>query len=86
MSAPHRSQQTRVEAFARNLRRTERHYERVLALCPMAMWPWLRTAFQSAGGDSEDELEESFLESPFTAQIDEQTLLFFLAELPYATA
>ncbi len=80
-------QKTRVEYLAHNLHKAEQHYQRIIALCPLAMWPWLRQAYgsQSAQADSIQEVDEAALEVPFTAQVDENSLLFFLAELPYAT-
>ncbi len=75
----------RTKFLAHNIRQAEQHYQQVVALCPMAMWPWLRQQYASTSDAAFQDIDEPTLEVPFTAQIDDRSLLFFMSELPYAT-
>ena len=72
----------RVTYMARRLRELERRYSRILLICSLLDWPWIREAYidQADCLSSDDDVEPT---SIFAA--DPETLLFGLGELPYIT-
>jgi len=72
----------RVSVMARNLRRLEEQHRSILALCSITDWPWIRNAYRERSSHSitDDAVEETDLYG-----VDENTLLFFLGELPWIT-
>lgn len=83
--------QARIAHMARELRRLEEQHGRILALCSLAEWPWIRAAYQQVR--DEGAWEEAFmweesrlLEEPKTYAVDSRSLIFVLGELPYVTS
>ncbi|CAN5892074.1 hypothetical protein BH23PLA1_BH23PLA1_43950 [soil metagenome] len=72
----------RIQWMAEQLRRLEKEYQRILFVCSMADWPWVRQAFGIA---SWSEPPEPFPKLIQTRWVDPKTLLFLLGELPYLT-
>ncbi len=74
--------QERIAWMAHRLRQLERKYQRVLFVCSLADWPWIREAYT----------EKTPVDEPFEAEhepaiykVAPETLLFLLGELPYLT-
>lgn len=72
----------RIAWMAHRLRQLERKYQRVLFVCSLADWPWIREAYT----------EKTLIDEPFEAEhepaiykVAPETLLFLLGELPYLT-
>lgn len=72
----------RVTHMAVRLRQLERRHKRILFICSLLDWPWVRDAYvdQIECEAADDDVEPT---SIFAA--DPQTLLFGLGELPYIT-
>ncbi len=72
----------RVVHMAQQLRRLERNHKKILFLCSLVDWPWIREAYveRIRSETANDEVEAT---SIFAA--DPETLLFCLGELPYIT-
>jgi hypothetical protein len=73
----------RIRWMANRLRELEQQHERILFVCSLLDWPWIRDAFIQ--GLSNEENEEETL-SPESHVVDPQTLAFLLGELPFVTA
>jgi hypothetical protein len=84
----------RIAVMASNLRRLEQQYHRVLCVCALQDWAWIRDAWR--GGASVDSVEsvESVpsvdsvdvdVAEPQTFDVAPQSLLFLLGELPFVT-
>ena len=74
--------QQRIAYMAQRLRQLESRYKSILCVCSILDWPWLREAFvERRPADAEDAL----VEETETYQVDSQTLLFMLGELPFIT-
>ncbi|MDZ4687595.1 MAG: hypothetical protein SH850_21190 [Planctomycetaceae bacterium] len=74
--------QARAAHMARRLHELEQRYERILFVCSLLDWPWIREAYveQRASHAEDDAVEETE-----TYTIDPRTSLFVLGELPYIT-
>ena len=72
----------RIAWMARRLRELEGRYSRILLVCSLADWPWIRDAYQ---GNAEIEEPASFFAPMQTFGVDPKTLLFVLGELPFLT-
>ena len=72
----------RVTFLANRLRELERRHSKILFLCSILDWPWIREAYvdKTHCGTSDDDVLSTEI---FAA--DPQTLLFGLGELPYIT-
>lgn len=72
----------RVLHMAAKLRELEQHHHRILFICSILEWPWIREAYveRTESHAEDDAVEET---SIFAANPD--TLLFGLGELPYIT-
>ena len=72
----------RVIYMAQKLRELERRYSRILFICSLLDWPWIRDAYidQTPCDVTDDDVEST---SIFAA--DPETLLFGLGELPFIT-
>jgi hypothetical protein len=72
----------RVTYMAQRLHQLERRYSRILFICSLLDWPWIREAYvdQAPTDVADDEVEST---SIFAA--DPETLLFGLGELPFIT-
>lgn len=73
--------QARIRHMAARLRELEQRYQKILCLCSVLDWPWIREAFheQAPEPDPEEVLE------PTTYQAENQSLMFLLGELPFIT-
>jgi hypothetical protein len=82
---PPRSGQSsqRVAWMADRLRILERRYERILLVCSLLEWPWIRDAYQRKLEIPEP---EDFFAPLVSFPVDPATLTFALGELPYITA
>ncbi len=74
--------EARVVAMAHRLRELERRFERVLFVCSMMDWPWIKDAYldQREPLAEDDDVEPTQL---FTN--DPRTHVFWLGELPFIT-
>ncbi|GIW95927.1 MAG: hypothetical protein KatS3mg110_3968 [Pirellulaceae bacterium] len=72
----------RMARMAAELRRLERRFERIAAICSLVEWPWLRLAYLERWEDPPDETTGAVE----TYEPDRRTLLFMLGELPFITA
>lgn len=75
-------QDERVRHMAYMLHRLELDYERVVFVCSLADWPWVRAAYGARA-----EYPEPFQapRMPWCAELAEEELYFLLGELPYLT-
>ncbi len=72
----------RIAWMAHRLRQLERKYKRILFVCSLSDWPWVREAYS----------EKTPVDQPFEPEhvpaiykVAPETLLFLLGELPYLT-
>ncbi|CAN5847840.1 hypothetical protein BH23PLA1_BH23PLA1_27890 [soil metagenome] len=72
----------RVRTMADRLRDLEKRFERILFICSMADWPWVRDAYTYHVWVGEPERPASMIQ---TFRVDPKTLIFLLGELPYLT-
>ncbi|MFW6162785.1 MAG: hypothetical protein ACODAJ_08425 [Planctomycetota bacterium] len=81
---PPQDEQTRwrVETMAARLRALEERFERILFVCSLLDWPWVRQAWQRGG---EQPVEDDAVEPTTVAQPTPETLFFLLGELPFIT-
>lgn len=72
----------RVCHMASRLRELESRYENILFVCSIMEWPWIREAYaeQQPANSEHDDVEQTDL-----FQVDPETLLFVLGELPFIT-
>ncbi len=85
------SQVQRIRIFGESISEALSNHSKVIALCPLAMWPWLVKELlePTFGSDASSDLKpygEVALSEPTAMQVDERSLLFFLSELPFTTA
>ncbi|MES2791875.1 MAG: hypothetical protein V4719_19830 [Planctomycetota bacterium] len=79
---PNGQPRQRVLRMAQRLRELEGQHERILLVCSILEWPWIKAAYQSA---DDRLLEDELVEETTTYQVEPRTLLFILGELPYIT-
>lgn len=81
---PQGSEQPRQRAvhMAQRLRQLEAKHQRILFVCSLMDWPWIREAYASASSKT---IEGDDVEPTDVFAVDPQTLLFVLGELPYIT-
>ena len=77
--------QQRMETMAARLRRLEKYYKKILFLCNLLDWPWIREAYQKSASTADPYENESTAE-PQLYGLDPATLVFMLGELPFITA
>ena len=72
----------RVIHMANRLRHLEQRYKRILFICSITEWPWIREAYieQTRASAGDDEVESTSIYA-----IDPKTLIFGLGELPHIT-
>ena len=72
----------RVVHMARRLHELEQRYSRILLICSLLDWPWIREAYvdQTPVDSTDDDVEPTSI-----VAADPETLLFGLGELPYIT-
>ncbi len=75
-------QEKRVRWMAYQLHSLELRHERILFICSILDWPWVRDAYNRRLPYSEP---EKIYQSPELYKVDEKTLFFALGELPYFT-
>lgn len=72
----------RICRMAYELHRLELEYERVVFVCSVADWPWLRQAYQENWAYAEHQMS---YDMPRLHRIAAESLYFVLGELPYIT-
>lgn len=72
----------RIVHMAEQLRRLSQKYKRVLAICSLTDWPWLRDAYQS---QTKPLAEDENVSEPENYSVDPATLIFMLGEFPFIT-
>jgi len=72
----------RISRMAYELHRLELEYERVVFVCSVADWPWLRQAYQENWAYPEHQMS---YDMPLLHRIAAESLYFVLGELPYIT-
>ena len=73
----------RIAWMANELRELEARHERILFVCSLLDWPWVREAYR-AGAPAPD--PEPVYAQTAAYEADPRTLLFLLGELPFITA
>jgi hypothetical protein len=72
----------RVSHMAQRLRQLERKYERILLVCSLLDWPWIREAYMDrVAAEAEDEI----VQETDTYHVDPRHLVFLFGELPFIT-
>ena len=77
----------RIDTMARRILAMRARYSRIVALCPLETWPWLREAIgkgQSDAGDREDSRGDDAPRAELYG-VDPRSYLFMLGELPFIT-
>ena len=72
----------RIAWMAHRLRQLERKYKRILFVCSLADWPWVREAYNEKAPVEAPYEEEH---EPAIYKVAPETLIFLLGELPYLT-
>jgi hypothetical protein len=72
----------RIAWMAARLRELEARYRKILLVCSILDWPWIRDAYCRGLPAPEP---KSFFSPLLTYSVDPKTLLFALGELPYIT-
>lgn len=72
----------RIEHMGNRLRELEQRFERILFVCSLIEWPWIREAYSNSQAH---ESEHGAVESTETYAVDSRTSLFMLGELPFIT-
>jgi len=72
----------RAVFMAARLKELEQHHERILFVCSIVDWPWIREAYVD---QTEPQSEHEPVEETAIYQADPETLLFILGELPFIT-
>ncbi|MCY3005857.1 MAG: hypothetical protein NTV29_07755 [Planctomycetota bacterium] len=80
----------RIETMAGRILAMRGRHRRIVALCPLEAWPWLREAIRSGqerSGGQEDREDSKAHESqvPELFRVDPRSYLFMLGELPFIT-
>lgn len=94
LTRPHDEQtQARIVHMASRLRELETRFDRILLVCSVLHWPWIREAYDMMGdrdesSESSAELilpEHDDIEMPVRYGVDPRTLTFLFGELPFIT-
>lgn len=78
----------RLQYMAWRLRQLERRYRKIVMVCSILEWPWLREVYvdQSQTEQPHSELpSHDSVEPPMTYSVAPHTLLFLMGELPFIT-
>ena len=79
---PDRQSQERILHMAFRLRQLEQKYDKILLVCSVLQWPWIRQAYQ----ESNDDLpQQDMVEEPKTYRVASRSLNFLFGELPFIT-
>lgn len=79
---PEGQPQQRVARMAQRLLELERHHQRILLVCSILDWPWIKAAYNAS---EMPQMEDDLVEETETYQVDPRTLMFTLGELPFIT-
>src|SRR6056297_2711292 len=79
---PDRQTRDRLEYMAWRLGELERQYDRILFVCSVLHWPWIRQQYQAG---VETLPAEDVVEPPQRYELDPRSLLFLFGEIPYIT-
>ncbi len=83
ISRPQNQQvQQRMAYMGWRLRELEHKYKRIVAICSIDQWPWLREAYQLQAMELP---EHDPVEPPTTYAVNPSSLLFLFGELPFIT-
>ncbi len=74
--------QARIVHMANQLLRLEKKYKRILAICSLTDWPWLRDAYLAK---TEPIADDENVAEPESFSVDPATLIFLLGEFPFIT-
>lgn len=74
--------QDRILHMARRLRELEERYKRILFICSITDWPWIREAYSE---QTETTATDEDVEPTSIFAVTPKTLMFGLGELPYIT-
>lgn len=74
--------QQRVVYMGHRLRELEKRYRRIVVVCPIQLWPWLREAYQERSAELP---EHDAVEPPTTYSVSPNSLMFLFGELPFIT-
>ncbi len=77
----HAQRACRIATMAARLRELAQRYERIVCVCSVLDWPWLREAYWEGAELTDDDP----VEPPETYQVNSRTLTFMLGELPFIT-
>lgn len=77
-----RQPRQRCQHMARRLRELEQSHEKILFICSLLEWPWIREAYAE---EPHAELVNDEVEPTSIYRVDPKTLLFGLGELPFIT-
>ncbi|WP_254509136.1 hypothetical protein [Anatilimnocola floriformis] len=75
--------QARIVHMAARLHELTRRHKRILALCALTDWPWIRDAFNER---TEPIAEDENVSEAESYSVNAPTLLFMLGELPFITS
>ena len=80
----HPLHQQRMTNFGQQLRALEKEHQRILCVCSILEWPWIREAYLSASPAGVEQDSEPDCETRVLRPTGE-TLMFLLGELPFIT-
>ena len=75
----------RIEFMARRVGELKQKYSKIVCLCDLQDWPWLREAIVKGPNGEPDEPPTADVSPAENYSVDPRTLLFFLGELPFIT-
>lgn len=84
---PDRRSRQRLIHMAMRLRELEQTHKRILLVCSVVQWPWLRQAYcdWGAAGGGRERPEHELVETPIAYEVAPKSLLFLFGELPFIT-
>ena len=68
--------------MAARLHELENRYKKILLVCSVLQWPWIRDQYHNPSGDIP---EHDAVEEPVAYDVDPRSLNFLFGELPYLT-
>ncbi len=82
-----RQSKDRITHMAKRLRDLEQRYEKILVICSVLHWPWLRQAYMDAalGLSEASVVVHDEVETPESYRIAPRSSLFLFGELPFIT-
>lgn len=72
----------RLAHMGHRLRQLEKRFRRIVLVCPIQLWPWLREAYQEPPAELP---EHDSVEPPTTYAVSPNSLMFLFGELPFIT-